>query len=1772
MTGEEIQQLQEQLRQAEQERIRLEQEVNNLRVNQGNGGSGSGSGSAEGSNAVDTGVFSVEEILMMQAAMKDGGVVMLNAEGSNIPTWRMNLCNNLELLNLLYAIEQPNAVEGDPGWKEPTMKHKLMVKRLLVTTVHEKYKHIVQESETPFKAMTRVCETVFGSISVSTPKLLTSLWTIKFREGEKVADFIERIRDLVRQLSWLKKKVGNDELRTVMVNALKDRADYRNAREKIVAANDMDLDKMRRILELKESLLQMDSKIGGSNGGAKSTQGSEDLGSALHIRGYENRDANAYGGGGAYRGGHQGQGEYRGRGRGPRGRGGYPGRGRGGYENRDSRNGDQSGTREGVPRGGVQKHRGGPRGNARARSSREHITCYNCGGRKHFSDECKKPCGICGLYNHKAPNCHHKDKGGKTVGKASMASGMDMDPPSEENPDTEERGTAYMTQGGDVLMGETGKRSTKHEWIYDSGADHHMTPCREILFNYRKAPGIVQVAANGITIKREGIGSMRVIAQLPDGTLNRLIIHDVWYVPDLVRGLLSSYVLTEKGYWPRYEKATRSITLCSAQDDPMIHFQHHNGLYWPNWIVQIPSEQVSSVKQNYSNSVVKGEAHASRAIRSDIPSDKTEVVQLWHQRLGHLSYDTLAHLVKDNLITGVNLSYQDVMNAKQTDVCEPCIMAKFQNAGFGEWTYRATKPCETVHADIIELDVPSLGGNKYAVMLLDDHSDRCDGIPLKTKAQAKFEMQRVLNEWETKSGHKVKRLYTDRGGEFLNDIMKEWCARKGIIHEKSPAYVHQLNGRAENLNKRFVNRLRAMLYTYLNVPKDIVMALWAEGMKYLSHLHNVSLNKRLNSTPLQAFEGIVPDVSKLRTFGCRVYYRIPDELRKKLQPKAEPGIYLGPSYDGPGVRVLIYHPELKQRKWQVKVVRDVFALESLTRNYGVQNYELQESGPGPLVIQGGSTNLQGHGQESREAEEWPLPQVTPGMNPFLLEYRPNPQGGEKTNVAQGRNGEEGTSGAGHSNQSARADTRATPYDGPRARMGDTRQGIPNAGGTRSEAQGQPSDSSAQGAAKLDTHEGGLPHGIDSDPSDTLMTTGHDPTPASGDGQVDDEDDEPPGLGDPDDTGGEQLEAAQRYPKRQRKVPEVFGQNAGDFVPRKGTYSELYANIGKAHVAVCSGPFHGDEDESGDEEFFKVPQPEQRWEPEFIHGRKSSKSSVSLLNKVAQSQSSAQDPKPVTQWSKVDPDRDTPTTYTCALLSQYRDEWIEALIEEYKSLVANTTWHLVPKSQVPADKKVIPSKWVFKIKTDQDNYPSRFKCRLVAGGHKQTYGEDYDLTYAPVSRITTLRTMLSVAAYRGWKVHQVDIKTAFLHGDIDTDVYMEQPEGFVDDADMVCKLDKCLYGLKQAPRAWYLKLTEFLAKELNFDASELDSSLWIKQCKDGKVYLSMVVDDLALTGPVEHQTMLMIKRILLQFPGTHAGIMNWYIGMKVTWLPGEHAVMLTQTAHVENILKRFEGKGDFMKPLDLPMKDSLRLFKSGSNEHPMSPILDTTKYPYRSLVGALNYLSCSTRPDIAYTVNTLSKFLNEPRVEHWNVAINLLRYLKKTKDWGLKLGGGDEGATCYCDASYGSYTDPTSGDACVRATTGSVFLVNGGTVHWKSGTQEYASRSTTDAEYRACCDATCDSMWLMELLRDFDMDCRPFVIHNDSQGALCAICNQNITQRTKHIARQVGFVRDYYKRAMVTFKRVEGKDNLSDVLTKPLGGNKHYKFIKGMGMCQLVDKK
>jgi hypothetical protein len=232
--------------------------------------------------------------------------------------------------------------------------------------------------------------------------------------------------------------------------------------------------------------------------------------------------------------------------------------------------------------------------------------------------------------------------------------------------------------------------------------------------------------------------------------------------------------------------------------------------------------------------------------------------------------------------------------------------------------------------------------------------------------------------------------------------------------------------------------------------------------------------------------------------------------------------------------------------------------------------------------------------------------------------------------------------------------------------------------------------------------------------------------------------------------------------------------------------------------------------------------------------------------------------------------------TCFEEAIQKKEWADAMTEEYQSIIKNDVWEIVPR---PKSKDVVSSKWLYKIKHVVDGSIEKYKARFVACGFSQKEGIDYEKTFAPVARYTSIRTIIALAAKMKWKLHQMDVKTTFLNGVIEEEVYIEQPQGFeVEDRKThVCRLKKALYGLKQAPRAWYGRIDSFLMS-LGFTKSKVDSNLYFKVMNDEPVILLLYVDDLFLTGEEKLITDCK-KKLAAEFEMKDLGLMHYFLGLE-----------------------------------------------------------------------------------------------------------------------------------------------------------------------------------------------------------------------------------------------------------------------------------------------------
>ncbi|GJS46051.1 ribonuclease H-like domain, reverse transcriptase, RNA-dependent DNA polymerase [Tanacetum coccineum] len=504
--------------------------------------------------------------------------------------------------------------------------------------------------------------------------------------------------------------------------------------------------------------------------------------------------------------------------------------------------------------------------------------------------------------------------------------------------------------------------------------------------------------------------------------------------------------------------------------------------------------------------------------------------------------------------------------------------------------------------------------------------------------------------------------------------------------------------------------------------------------------------------------------------------------------------------------------------------------------------------------------------------------------------------------------------------------------------------------------------------------------------------------------------------------------------------------------------------------------------------------------------------------------------------------DEPKNYKEASNDQ---KWIEAMKAELDSINRNNTWKL---TTLPKGHKAIGLKWVFKTKRDANGNIIKHKARLVAKGYIQEHGIDFEEVFAPVARMETIRLLLAIAANNKWEVHHLDVKSAFLHGDLKEEVYVTQPEGFIKKQDQgkVYRLIKALYGLRQAPRAWNIKLDNTL-KSLDFKKCALEQAIYIKTSKDSTLLIGVYVDDLIITGTPKKEIDKFKAQMEEKFEMSDLGLLAYYLGIEVTQTNGD--ISIKQSAYASKILKE-AGMIDCNETL-IPMDPGTRLTKITEGT-----MVNSTEY--RSLIGCLRYL-LHTRPDLSYSVGLLSRSMQEPREQHMKAIRQVLRYVKGTKDYGItyKHNGGNK-IHGYSDSSYGVNT--TEG----KGTTGIIFYYGESPISWSTQKQATVALSSCESEFIAATAAATQALWLKRLLSKLTHTQEEKVtIQVDNKSAIALMKNPVFHGRSKHIDTKYHFIRECVERNDIQVEFVSGEYQKADILTKALPK------IKFLTMRQLI---
>ncbi|GKV39929.1 hypothetical protein SLEP1_g47623 [Rubroshorea leprosula] len=476
--------------------------------------------------------------------------------------------------------------------------------------------------------------------------------------------------------------------------------------------------------------------------------------------------------------------------------------------------------------------------------------------------------------------------------------------------------------------------------------------------------------------------------------------------------------------------------------------------------------------------------------------------------------------------------------------------------------------------------------------------------------------------------------------------------------------------------------------------------------------------------------------------------------------------------------------------------------------------------------------------------------------------------------------------------------------------------------------------------------------------------------------------------------------------------------------------------------------------------------------------------------------------------------------TCFFEASKHDEWMAAMKEELAMIEKNKTWSLCPR---PEGKNVIGVKGVFRTKLNPDGLVNKYKAKLVIKGYAQQQGVDFSETFAPVVRHDTIKLLFAISAQNDWKVYHMDVKSAFLNGFLEEEIYIEQSEGFLvhGSEDMVYKLHKALYGMKQAPRAWYSRIDAYLMQQ----GSDVQT--------------------------MEHFMLVMKK----EFDMSNLGEMSYFLGLEIKQCG--NGIFLSQKKYAQDMMKKFNM--GYSKPISTPLVLNCKMSKNDGSAY-----VDASWY--RSIIGSLLYLT-ATRPDIMFVASLLSRYMSSPTQVQLSVAKRVLKYVNGTIDYGIWFIKNDHGCLLgYSDSDWaGSIDDDIS-------TFGYLFQFGSGVFCWNSCKQEVVAQSTIEAKFISALEASNHAIWLRKMLSDMGQpQFDPSLIYVDNTSAIAIAQNPMQHKRTKHVHVKYHVIRQYIKNKQIQLLHYSSDVQLADILIKSLPKQRFEMLREQLGVTRLALK-
>lgn len=496
-----------------------------------------------------------------------------------------------------------------------------------------------------------------------------------------------------------------------------------------------------------------------------------------------------------------------------------------------------------------------------------------------------------------------------------------------------------------------------------------------------------------------------------------------------------------------------------------------------------------------------------------------------------------------------------------------------------------------------------------------------------------------------------------------------------------------------------------------------------------------------------------------------------------------------------------------------------------------------------------------------------------------------------------------------------------------------------------------------------------------------------------------------------------------------------------------------------------------------------------------------------------------------------------------------EAWIDFMQEELLEFDRNDVTEMVPK---PDNVNVIGTKWVFKNKTDEAGNIIRNKARLVAQGYSQVEGLDYEETFAPVTRLESIRLLIAMACYLKFKLYQMDVKNAFLNGYLKEEVYVSQPKGFEDPIhpDYVLRLKKALYGLKQAPRAWYDRLSAFLISK-GYKRGGSDRTLFIRSSTEGIIIVQIYIDDIIFGSVSQLLVDEFVDHMKGEFQMSMVGELSYFLGLQVQQTI--EGIFVSQSKYANNLIQKFGLES--AKDKRSPLSTSTKITKDESGK-------DVDVKLYRSMIGSLLYLTAS-HPDISFSVGVCARYQAHPKEIYLHAVKGILKYIKGTTGLGIWFTKDTNPFLVgYSDADWAGCPKDR------KSASGGCFFLGNNLVSWFSKKQNSISLSTAEVEYIAAGSCCTQLIWMQQMLTDYGFPPTMLTMLCDNLSAINISKNPVQHSRTKHLDIRHHFIREMVESESLVINHVPTESQLADIFTKTLDHNRFEQLRSALGICSI----